>query len=815
MSTLLINGTEFSNETLIRNHVRHFYHNLYNHRRETDISDDLFMNMFTVEQYVNESINTEITLAEMWNTLKSLKATTPGPDGISNLYLKKLWDIVGPLILESWRFSITKGELPTSHKHSILRLIPKAGKDTRELKNWRPITLSNCDHKLITKTYNNRLLSAIKNHIITTQTAYLKGRNIADNLRLINALTKAAEHNSDIDATIIALDAQKAFDSVNYQYIVKVLERMGLNNFIPIFKLLYRDLENDIIINGQLGNRFKINNGVKQGDSLSCTLFILAIEPVIRNIENNRNITAVRCNRLNYVWPKALAYADDMSIIMNNSDFNVQEVFSEYWKLTRASGLYLNADKTEKFNVHNEHVHSIIRHRVTYGNDYYDIVNQDLIKINGVYFSNDTNAMSNANANNMITKMNNHFAQWSRRSLSLLGKIQIMKTFGLSQFLYALAVVDLEPQHWKQVNTLMAKFLWNKNYAGNRAPNRIKNDIINTDVKLGGFGMIKLDEVVNCIRLRRFAILEEGFEHPIKELQICLGSRVHMRPSHPNNSSIDPTTETAISVITKYNLKAYADYDIDNLEADRLLRLKFCSTKLINIIPRKKRNSRIAAYYRRMGIFTLHELLTTPDVDKLQLLLICPPDVTNILREFLSLAHLDHDQNDLLQIRNHLLYDNISCSWINSAILPSRQLRQKCFRTELITNTKAGQFDPAVAAGLYSKVCKISSVTLKNKILRLIHGDVFCGTKLVRAGLTDCDTCIRCFNTETITHLLLECPYSQVVWNTMGITATCLTSILQNDITDAEFEMRCAIIDILVFRKIQVPPPPYCYRKHD
>jgi hypothetical protein len=762
--------------------------------------------MFTVEQDVNDTINAEVTLDELWCNLKPLRATTPGPDGISNLYLKKLWDLIGPLILDSWRYSLAKGELPISHKNSILRLIPKAGKDLKELKNWRPITLSNCDHKLITKTYNTRLLNSIKNHITSTQTAYLKGRNISDNLRLLNALTKAAQYNSNIDATVIALDAQKAFDSVNHSYIEKVIERIGLSNFVPIFKLLYHDLENDILINGQLGNKFKINNGVKQGDSLSCSLFILAIEPVIRNIENNANITAVTCNRLNYTWPKVLAYADDVSIIMNNRDNNVQEAFLEYWKLTRASGLYLNAEKTEKFNIHNENGQGIERHKITYGNDVVDVINQELIKINGVYLSNDVPGMANANAENMINKMNAHFTQWSKRSLSLLGKIQIIKTFGLSQFLHALAVVDLLPIHWKQINNLVAKFLWNKNYAGNRAPNRIKNDIIYTDTKCGGFGMIKLDEVVKCIRLRRFSLLEEGFDHPIGQLQACLGSKIHLRSSSLNNIYIDPTTETAISMISAHNLKAYAEYDIDNLAWDRIMRLKLCSTKLINIIPRNKRNSRNAAYFRSIGIYTIHELLDAVEVDKMDLLTICKPELINLLRELFQLDHLDHNIAEINQLRNHILYDSVGYKWVNPATLTSRQTRNLCYKPAIILNTKSGHLDPTEAVALYNKIGKISSIALRTKMLRLVHGDVFCGTKLVRSGLSDIDTCIRCFDTETTNHLLLHCPYSQAVWRVLGVNTTSFHSILDTTITEQEFEFRCAIVDLLVFRKAQIPP---------
>jgi hypothetical protein len=69
--------------------------------------------------------------------------------------------------------------------------------------------------------------------------------------------------------------------------VVALLERIRLHNFIPIFKLLYKDLRNDILINGKIGTGYNLGNGVKQGDALSCSLFILAMEPLIRNINNS------------------------------------------------------------------------------------------------------------------------------------------------------------------------------------------------------------------------------------------------------------------------------------------------------------------------------------------------------------------------------------------------------------------------------------------------------------------------------------------------------------------------------------------------
>jgi hypothetical protein len=81
--------------------------------------------------------------------------------------------------------------------------------------------------------FNNRLLAAVGKHIESIQTAYIKGQSTADNLRLLNSVTKLADCEENINATIIALDAQKAFDSVSHKYIERILYRVGLTNFFP------------------------------------------------------------------------------------------------------------------------------------------------------------------------------------------------------------------------------------------------------------------------------------------------------------------------------------------------------------------------------------------------------------------------------------------------------------------------------------------------------------------------------------------------------------------------------------------------------
>jgi hypothetical protein len=802
MNCLIINGVECTNGDMIKEHVKDFYQHLYNHGRNTQIEPSFLDNMFSVDADLNNSINADITLNELWQTLKSLRATTPGPDGISNAYLKKLFDIVGPLIIEAWQYSLQKNELMWSHKNSFLRLIPKPGKDPKELKNWRPITLSNCDHKLITKTYNSRLLNIIKDYITPTQTAYIKGRNIADNLRLLNALTKNSAINQDVNVSAVALDAQKAFDSVNHAYLCEILKKIGLTNFIPIFQLLYKDLVNDIIINGKAEVKFKICNGVKQGDALSCSLFILAIEPVIRNIQANEEIIPVTCNRLNYTWPKVLAYADDITVLTKNNHRSVQAIFTEYEKLSQASGLFLNADKTELFNITSPQNFAMQQHHVRYANNDYSIINSMSVKINGIFFNNNKDEMAQENFDCMFAKMNKHFMDWSKRHLSILGKIQIIKTFGLSQYLYSLAVIDFLPDHWKEIKKAIAKFIWNKHYVGNRAPNRITNVICNKPIEYGGFGMLDLEKVVTGLRVRRVTSLMENDQHPINRLQLSLGTNDFLR--RVPMVQIDPPSETTMITIAKHNLTYLANYDLDELEFDRLLRLKLCNTKIINIIGKQRRNNPLLARLRHMGANSIHDALEIGDQAIGILVQICEPQMRPILTALQGLPHIDHGGQRPINLH---IYNSTFRKWENVATKKSSAIRRLLYEETVLPQTKMLEFENTeVALSIFKKIKGIKSMPLKTKMLRLIHGDIYCGTRLVRFHLSEMDTCIRCFAQETREHLITQCPYTKQVWQKYGIDNPTLKNILNVDINAAEFEIRSSLLETIVFRKQHIPP---------
>jgi len=233
----------------------------------------------------------------------------------------------------------------------------------------------------------------------------------------------------------------------------------------------------------------------------------------IRNIEANSDISRPEIE--NIAFPKALAYADDITCITENDASNLQGIFNEYSRLSRASGLVLNADKTEILDGNET------TFKIRYGGEEHCLKGSRSVKINGIYFNKEPAAMREENLNNMLNKIENMLRGWRARHLSLLGKILIYKTFGMSQVIYVLSVIVLEPNQYKKINSMFSNFLWGRELAGVDSGGRIGRERLNTPIELGGFGMIPYEKVLNAINCRQLSKLyDPAFEHPFKSIMV-------------------------------------------------------------------------------------------------------------------------------------------------------------------------------------------------------------------------------------------------------------------------------------------------------
>ena len=91
-------------------------------------------------------------------------------------------------------------------------------------------------------------------------------------------------------------------------------------------------------------------------------------------------------------------------------------------------------------------------------------------------------------------------------------------------------------------------------------------------------------------------------------------------------------------------------------------------------------------------------------------------------------------------------------------------------------------------------------------MLRLLYGDVYCAKRLVRFGLGDTDRCKRCFDKETILHLLVDCPYTRQIYDLMEINGNDIQEVLGVGLNKFKLEIRCDLLNYLVFKQHTMPP---------
>ena len=563
------------------------------------------------------TLDNELSLEEIKKALASCKETAPGPDGIPYVIYKKYWKTMSPIIHEAWKYSLQIGRMPPSHLESVITLLPKEGKDTKEIKNWRPITLSNCDAKIITKALSMKTAKVLESIIDVSQTAYVPGRSVMDNLRT-NFFYKQYCQKKTKEAVLISLDAKKAFDSVSHNYIKETLEAYGFGpNFLKTFEVLYNDITSRILINGFFSESIKIERGVKQGDALSCAIFIICIDPLLRNINSNKEIKEIviqkKKNKLSKsISFKAAAYADDISVICER--ICIQSVFDEYERLTRKSGLELNADKTEILLLNNQNVEEKVK--IKYDHKLFKIETVKTNKICGLYFCADINQEYNLNVQEKIKKLSDKIKVWTSRGLTMEGKTLIVKTFGLSQIIYNMQSYGFEQSDITKIERIIFKFLWSTQENQNGI-DRIKRSIMKNDYQKGGMKVTDVDCLNRSLKLKQF-IRAMNSNHAISIVQtnISTGTRQigEIKQEYStvtNEEKICESAQDTLNILCDYNRKKYIETSAEKLETDKILIDEVASINLMDYLKRNKKvfMQCMAITLRKNGIETLGELI--------------------------------------------------------------------------------------------------------------------------------------------------------------------------------------------------------------
>ena len=157
-----------------------------------------------------------------------------------NTLYSVFWTQINPLLLKiinnAWRHQA----LPQTTYQTIINVIPKPGRECNKPSDFRPISLINSDNIIITKVLNNHIAKLLPDIMHHNKTGLVQNRSLKTNIRTCISLIQHAKRQKNY-LTLMAVDAEKAFDRLEWSFIFKVLELFGFpHEIITMIKKIYK-----------------------------------------------------------------------------------------------------------------------------------------------------------------------------------------------------------------------------------------------------------------------------------------------------------------------------------------------------------------------------------------------------------------------------------------------------------------------------------------------------------------------------------------------------------------------------------------------
>uniref|UniRef100_A0A8C6UCR3 Reverse transcriptase domain-containing protein n=1 Tax=Neogobius melanostomus TaxID=47308 RepID=A0A8C6UCR3_9GOBI len=472
---------------------RDFYTNLYSSQIDISrlhsglfLSDLEFPKLSEAQANLLESPITQLEVDKAIGTLQSGKC--PGPDGFPVEFFKVMKGKISSLLLKVFNKSFEGGTLSKSMYQANITLIAKKDKNSELCASYRPISLLGVDNKILSKILAIRLEKVMCSIVDTDQTGFIKGRNSYYNTRRLFNIIHFL-NSTRMTGAVVSMDAEKAFDRVEWEYMFEILRRFGFGqNFVNWIKLLYKAPTASVLTNGLLSPPIDLGRGTAQGSPLSPLLFALAIEPLAMAIRQNPNVHGVKIGEKEH---KILLYADDTLLTLTDPSNSLPAVIKCIKEFGVISGYKVNFDKSVTMTLGES------------GNGEPAYVKPFRWEPSGFMYlgvkvTPQVSQIYSENITGMIVGLRETMARWKSLPISFLGRINLIKMVFLPKILYptCMLFVILKSEDVKTINKAMVDFIWS-----GRKP-QIKLETLQLPKEQGGWSLPNIEHYVLSIQAR-------------------------------------------------------------------------------------------------------------------------------------------------------------------------------------------------------------------------------------------------------------------------------------------------------------------------
>ncbi|KAE8716020.1 hypothetical protein F3Y22_tig00110156pilonHSYRG00217 [Hibiscus syriacus] len=398
ISALKVGGVVVSDPVQLRGSIYDYFKAVYNSNSALEV-DAMDLNFAKLNHDQVTVLERHFSELEVWEAIsQSDSSKAPGPDGFTMGFFKKFWP--------SLKISNPEG-----------------------IEDYRPISLVGSLYKIISKVLSRRLVSVITNIISPTQFAFIPGRQLHECAFLANEAIDFWRKKGR-KGVVFKADFRRAYDSVEWPILLRLLKVMGFRDkWISWINLCISSASISVLVNGSPTEEFMMGKGLRQG----CRFSI--------GRENNRFLLT------------HLQFADDLIIFCRDSPTQILNVRRVLRIFSLMSGLNLNLSKSKLFGVNLGE--ELLEERAS-------VVGCGVGALPMSYLGLPVGTSKNSDMlwEPVIQNFSSKLAGWKASTLSLAGRLVLVKTVLSSLPIFFMSIFKIPPKVNRKLNSIMASFLW-------------------------------------------------------------------------------------------------------------------------------------------------------------------------------------------------------------------------------------------------------------------------------------------------------------------------------------------------------------------